>query len=158
MSAMALATVLISGRDWVVPASGLVVAAGALLWWSYRRAPFAGRLGALCFGLKLLGILALAFCLLEPLWTGQRARPGANFFAILADNSQGMQIKDRNESRSRGELLRAALTSPQASWQASLEENFQVRRYLFDSRVQAAKDFAELVFDGRSSAIGTALK
>ena len=62
------------------------------------------------------------------------------------------------KSRSRGDLLQAALTSPQASWQASLEENFQVRRYVFDSRVQATKDFTELAFDGRSSAIGAALK
>jgi len=25
----------------------------------------------------------------------ERARPGANYFAVLADNSQGMKIKDR---------------------------------------------------------------
>src|SRR5688572_16376702 len=132
MSAMALATVLISGRDWVVPASGLVVAAGALLWWSYRRAPFAGRLGALCFGLKLLGIVALAACLVEPLWTGQRARPGANFFAILADNSQSMQIKDRGEKLTRGEKVREVLGTSKGGWQMQMENDFQVRRYVYD--------------------------
>ncbi|HKQ38558.1 MAG TPA: hypothetical protein VJ063_10810, partial [Verrucomicrobiae bacterium] len=108
---MALATVLISGRDWMLPAAGFVVVAGALLWWSYRRSPVTGPVGIICFGLKLLGVLALAACLVEPLWTGQRARPGANFFAILADNSQSMQIKDRGEKISRGDKVREALGS-----------------------------------------------
>ena len=85
---MALATVLISGREWLVPAAAFVVFVGALLWWSYRRAPITGPVGAICFGLKLLGVLALAACLIEPLWSGQRARPGANLLAILADNTQ----------------------------------------------------------------------
>ena len=54
-----------------------------------------------CFALKVVGLAALALCLLEPLWLGQRARPGGNLFAVLADNSQGMGIKDQGASRSR---------------------------------------------------------
>jgi len=102
MMPMALATVVISGREWLLPAMGFVAVAGVLLLWSYRRAPVRGPIGGICFALKLLGVLALAGCLIEPLWTGQRARPGANFFAILADNSQSMQIKDRAEKLTRG--------------------------------------------------------
>src|SRR5689334_15167870 len=106
---MALATVLISGREWLIPAVGFVVFAGVLLWWGYRRAPIAGPLGAICLGLKLVGVLALAACLVEPLWSGQRARPGSNFLAVLADNSQSMQIKDHGEKLARGERLRDVL-------------------------------------------------
>ncbi len=154
---MFLATLFISGRDWLLPAAAALGGALLLLFWGYRRAPATGVVRAACFGLKLVGILALAACLLEPLWSGQRARPGANFFAIVADNSQGMTIKDRGQSRSRGELLRATLIRSDG-WQNQLDENFQVRRYVFDSRLQSTKDFSELLFDGRASSIGAALR
>src|SRR6185369_13722046 len=104
------------------------------------------------------GLIALAVCLLEPLWSGQRARPGANQFAIVADNSMGMQIHDRDNPQSRGEFLRGLLTTEKSVWQAKLEENFQVRRYLFDSRLQPTETFSELVLDGRSSAIFATLR
>jgi uncharacterized membrane protein len=138
----------------------LAVGAAALailfLIWSYRAAP-PGLPRYLCPFLKLLGVAALAACLLEPLWSGQRARPGANLFAIIADNSQGLQIKDRGATQTRGEFLRGLLNPQSASWQGTLEENFELRRYFFDARLQATKDFAELAFDGRASAIGSAL-
>jgi uncharacterized membrane protein len=155
---MLLATLLLSGRGWLLPAALVLAAAGLLVLWAYVRAPADRGVRAACALLKLLGVAALAACLLEPLWTGQRARPGANYFAILADNSQGLQLKDRGEPRSRGEMLRGLLTDDPAGWQARLEENFQVRRYLFDARLQAAKDFNELAFDGRATALGAALR
>jgi uncharacterized membrane protein len=75
-----------------------------------------------------------------------------------ADNSQGLQIHDRNEAQSRGDILRAALTAPEASWSRKLEGDFRVRRYLFDTRLHPAKDFSELNFSGRASAVGTAVR
>ena len=152
------ATVFISGREWLLPAIGFLVAALGILVWSYRRAGASAGVRAACLILKLVGLIALAACLLEPLWSGQRAKPGANFFVLLADNSQGMQIKDKDQVRSRGEFLRHTLTANDTAWQGKLEENFQVRRYLFDSRVQSTKDFGELLFDGRASAIGAAVR
>src|SRR5690349_7044498 len=128
LNPMALATVLISGREWVLPAAAFVLLAGVLLWWSYRRAPVPGGVGAICFALKLVGVLALAACLIEPLWTGQRARPGANFLVLLADNSQSMQIKDRGEKLTRGDKVREVLGANKGSWQMQLESDFQVRR------------------------------
>ena len=158
MKAMALATVLISGREWLVPAIGVLVVVGGLLWWSYRKAPVAGPLGRVCFGLKFLGVLALAACLIEPLWTGERARPGANFVAILADNSQSMQIKDRGEKLTRGEKAREALGAAKSGWQMQLESDFQVRRYVFDSSLQASTDWNDLSFSGRGSGLASALR
>ncbi|MEY2410328.1 MAG: hypothetical protein QOF48_2998 [Verrucomicrobiota bacterium] len=156
---MLLGAVFISGQQWLVPAAAFLAVAGGLLWWSYRFAPASPGLRAACVGLKLIGLLALAACLLEPLWTRQRVKPGANFFVVLADNSQGLQIKDRAGTGTRGEALRALLVGPQSSpWQAKLDENFQVRRYLFDTRVQSTRDFSELAFEGRSTALASALK
>src|SRR3954447_19098552 len=153
---MLLGTLVFASRNWLWLAAGLLGLAGLLLAWSYRGTP-RGPVRWLCVALKLLGLTALALCLLEPLWSGQRARPGANLFALVADNSQGLQIKDRGESRSRGEILRDMLAVKPAGWLGAIEENFEPRRYFFDARLQATKDFGELAFDGRSSAIGSAL-
>jgi uncharacterized membrane protein len=126
--------------------------------WSSRRSVAEGWVSAVCGLLKLAGVTALAACLLEPLWVSQRARPGANVFAIVADNSQSLQIKDDGAGKSRGELMREQLIADPQGWQAPLEQNFQVRRYTFDSRLQSARDFTELNFEGRSSALIGALR
>ena len=98
---MFVATLVISGRDWLWPAAIFLALALLALGWTYRHAPAGGAIRGVCVFLKLLGLLVLAACLVDPLWSGQRARPGANIFVVIADNSQGMQIKDRGETRSR---------------------------------------------------------
>ena len=129
-----------------------------VLAWSYRSTPGSPGLRALCLGLKVVGIAALLACLLEPLWTSQRARPGANLFAVLADNSQGLQIKDRGAAQTRGEGLRALLDPATSLWQTKLAETFELRRYLFDARLQSSEDFHELAFDGRATALAASLQ
>src|SRR2546430_455256 len=151
------ASIIFSGSNWPWVAAAVFGLAVLLAAWSYRIAP-RGWVRWICAALKLVGVSALAFCLLEPLWSGQRVRPGANVFAVLADNSQGLQIKDHGAIQTRGEILRSLLDPQENKWQASLDENFEVRRYLFDSRLQASKDFSELAFDGRATALGTSLR
>jgi uncharacterized membrane protein len=150
--------IVLAEKAWLIPLLFLVLAlAGALVWAGRRGAAGPGvRLG--CGLLKLAGVLALALCLLEPLRVSQRARPGANLFALIADNSQSMQVKDAGQSQSRGEILRSQLTNDAAGWQSALAENFQLRRYAFDSQLQDARDFGELKFDGRASALESALR
>ncbi|MBL9202544.1 MAG: hypothetical protein JNL39_18680 [Opitutaceae bacterium] len=146
-----------SATHWLVPVLVFAGVAVLVLFWSYRAA-VGHPLRWVCLGLKALGLAALALCLLEPLWLGQRARPGANLFAVVADNSQGLQVRDRGETESRGAGLRRLLDASVSPWQSSLAATFDVRRYQFDARLQATKDFSELNFEGRSSAIGAALK
>jgi uncharacterized membrane protein len=43
-------------------------------------------------------------------------------------------------------------------WLGALEETFEVRRYLFDRRLETTKDFSELAFEGRATALGAALR
>jgi uncharacterized membrane protein len=152
-----LASLIFSGRDWLMPVLVLASLGLAALGWGYARAAADRGLRTACALLKGLGFAALALCLLEPLWTGQRVKPGANLLAVVADNSQGMQIHDRGNAQSRGEFLRDALAGKGADWLAKLRENFEVRGYVFDSRLQPSTDFTELNFDGRASAIGSAL-
>jgi uncharacterized membrane protein len=131
----------------------VLAAALALLAWGYRRQIRSGkRLWGAAF-LKLLAFIALAACLVEPLWTGTRAKPGANLLLLVADNSAGMTIRDPGTASSRGELLRVELTKDPSPWQIRIEQDFDVRRYLFDSRLRAVADFHELKFDGRSSTL-----
>ncbi len=158
MRGLSLATIVISGREWVLPAAAFLVVAILLLAWTYLRARADRKLRTACAFLKLLGLAALLACLLDPLWSSQRARPGANFLAILADNSQGMNIKDLGETGTRGAALTNLLAPQAGNWQDKLESTFQLRRYIFDARLQSSKEFSELQFDGRASAIGAALR
>ncbi len=152
------ATIVFSVGHWLAPALGaLVVLAGALVW-AGRRSLTERRVRIGCALLKLAGIGTLVVCLLEPLWVGQRARPGANIFAIVADSSQSLQIKDSGQTESRGERLREVLDEEKSGWQPALEQNFQVRRYTFDTQLQNVRNFAGLDFAGRASALGAALK
>ena len=154
---MFFAALIFSAWNWLWLAAGAVGASLLLLLWSYRSTS-ATPLRWLCALLKLVGVVALALCLLEPLWSKQRARPGSNLLAIVADNSQGMQVKDRGESVTRAEKVQGLLDPRKADWLETVEENFEVRRYFFDARLQGTKDFGELLFDGRASALGATLK
>ena len=154
---MLIATLIISGRSYLWLAAAPLFGAILLLIWSYSSAP-AGFARWACPILKTIGVAALGLCLLEPLWSGQRVKPGANLFAVVADNSQGLQIHDNGAARNRGEALRELLTARRGDWQESLDDNFEVRRYFFDARLQPTKDFGELDFNGRSSRIGSALR
>ena len=152
------AAIVLSGHGWLVPCLiGLAALAGLLIWGARSHAT-ERWVAILCGSLKLGGAGALALCLLEPLWVSQRARPGANVFALIADNSQSLQVKDAGQSRSRGERLRQQLAADPQGWQTALERTFQVRRYTFDSRLQSTRDFSGLNFDGRASALGRALR
>lgn len=152
------AALTLSSSQWLWPLVAVCVMAAALLLWSYLPARQAGPVRWWCFALKLLGFAALAACLLEPLWLTPHARQGANFFAVVADNSQGLQVKDAGETRTRGEVLAGLIDNRAPGWQTALADTFEVRRYLFDSRLQATADFHELDFKGRSSGLLGALK
>lgn len=145
---------IFAGWQWLWLAVAAVGITAILVLWSYRS----GRRGATVWlgaGLKVLGVAALAACFLEPLWSGQRARPGANLFAVVVDNSRSLQITDHGNNRSRAEVVRTLLNPQQGKWQATLENSFELRRYFLDSRLQSTKDFSELTFDGRASALNS---
>ncbi|MGC3960075.1 MAG: glutamine amidotransferase [Verrucomicrobiota bacterium] len=154
---MMFAALTFSGRDWLWPTAVFFGVVVFVLLWSYRAGP-AGAVRWVCAVLKLLAIAALALCLLEPLWTRQRSKPGANLFVIIADNSAGLQIKDQGETKSRGEQLQTLLNPEAANWQEVLADNFELRRFTFDSRLNTTRDFSGLDFSGRASGIGAALR
>jgi hypothetical protein len=154
---LSLAVLTFPGLNWLWPVGGFLAASILVLVWSYRAAP-RGPLRWGCLALKAAALAALALCLLEPLWFGEHARPGANLFAVLADNSQSLQIKDAGDAQTRGQGLRRLLDPAQATWLDTLAGTFELRRYIFDTRLQATADFHELAFDGRATALAGALR
>ena len=155
-----LGSIIIPASGWVWLAVPLLAATFVLLIWSYRRSPEIGAVHRIAGFLRLLGVLVLLLCLMEPLWIGRRATSGANLFVVVADNSSSMNVRDQGMTQSRGEILRAALGVGQGgdNWLGTLADNFQVRQYIFDSQLRRTADFSELVFDGKASTIGATLQ
>ena len=146
---MILAEVTLGARHWLGGAVLLVVAALAVVVWSYRRGGLRSWVRGVAAVLKGIGIVALAVCLVEPLFTGTRPRPGSNLFLVVADNSRSLQLSDSGNRQSRGQAMKEGLAE-ESSWLTRLSQDFDVRRYVFDTNVRPAKTFAELTLDGES--------
>jgi uncharacterized membrane protein len=145
-----------AGWGWLALAAAVLLL--ALAWAALR--PRAASFTTLAVGLVLrgVGIGLLLFCLLDPQWVAPQVKPGANFFAVLADNSESLQIADAGAATTRGQQVRAALTGGGARWLAALADEFQVRPYVFDRDLRRVRDFTELDFAGASTALGAALR
>jgi uncharacterized membrane protein len=156
---MLLAELQLSAANAIWPLLAAFVVLVGFVIWAYGRSGTSTGTRFACTTLKVLGIAALVLCLLEPLWSKQRARPGANYFLVLADNSQGLKIHDRGQAQSRGEQMKKWLAEDgDGKWQQALAETFQLRRYSFDARLQPVSTYEELDFNGSATALHTALK
>ena len=165
------ATFILKNQSFLAQSDGFAALAAA---------PEISAVQRIAFCLRLLGVLVLILCLMEPLWIGRRATSGANLFVVVADNSSSMNVRDQGMTQSRGEILRAALASAPVAeatpatgagvnrgftavgrggdnWLGTLADSFQVRQYVFDSQLRRTTDFSELVFDGKASAISETL-
>ena len=125
---------------------------------TYLRFPQRGgwKLGAAA--LKVLGILLLLFCALEPLLARKQPKKGANIFLVVGDNSESLQIKNAEEDASRGETMRDdLLKAEEDGWLKNLNEEYKVHRFLFGERLQRVTNFEALNFKDRSSSLYGAL-
>ncbi len=149
---MTMPTLVWGEPRWIVGALTLMGVAAASLLWSYARARARPSIKALGATLKGLGFAALAVALVEPLLTGSRPRRGANAFAVVADNSQSLQVRDEGATTTRGDWIRDRLAR-ESPWSTRLGQDFDVRRYAFDSHLRAVGEFDGLTFDGPSSSM-----
>ncbi len=152
---MMLADVIFAGRAWWPLAIGLLVAAGYALWSAYRAAPTVSPARWVALALKAAAMLALVACLVEPLVSGTRPRPGSNLFLVVADNSRSLQLAGE-AGRTRGQQLAAQLSDGQ-DWSTRLEQDFEVRKYTFDTTLHPVSSFKDVAFDGEASAIASSL-
>lgn len=153
---MILAEITLGARNWLGGAIALILLGVVVLVWSYRRGGSGSHWRMLAATLKCVGIVALAACLVEPLFTGTRPRPGSNLFLVVADNSRSLQLTDAESGQTRGQVMQGQLKAD-APWLARLGQDFDVRRYVFDTHLRPAKDFAELTLDGESSTLKNSL-
>ena len=136
--------------NWVPVAAALAVVLLLLLAAGYWRVGAATRgVRWLAGSLKMLGVLILALCLLEPLFSGTRAKPGANQFVLLADNSQSMTLHDRGAPQTRADQLKA-MVGKTSSWLTQLGRDFDVRSYAFDAQLKPVGALDDLPFETRS--------
>ena len=153
----ALASIIFAAGNWrwVVLALAVVLVPLAVV--ATRPARTRKLTLAVALGLRLLGIGLLLLCLLDPQRTFSEAKPGANFLAVMADNSQSLTIKDAGATQTRGEQVRDALTGMDSHWLASLSAQYQLRPYIFDNDLRRVRDFSELDFTGERTSLGAAL-
>ena len=154
---MLLGAVFFAGREWLAPVGAALLVAAGFIAWSYARSSASVPLKLTCAALKSLGVAALLACLLEPMWSRERAKPGANVFAVIADNSRSLTLQDEGAQKTRAVELRESVAGERSEWRKSLAENFEVRNYLADSRLRPTESFGELNFEGRTSGLGEAL-
>jgi len=126
---------------WIAPAAVLAGVSLLLIGWSYHRSPGPRwvRLGAAAA--KATAVVLLALILIEPMRSDVRPVPGANLFVVLADNSQSLQVRDRDEEATRAEALKELLAHD-TDWQVRLGQDFDVRRFTFASVVRPVTDFS----------------
>lgn len=152
-----LYSIFFSAENWKWATLALVVACLVLASWSYwsGRGSVAVRLAAA--GFKTTAFAALALCLMEPAQRTERPLPGANTLAILLDNSRSMQLRPSGSTTSRADQLRSLLDS-NSPWQTRLEQDFAVKRYLFDQRMQAVQQLSQADFQGSYSMLAGCLE
>src|SRR5262245_17231993 len=149
-------TLVWGASQWLAVAAPIVIALLLLLAWGYWRAPADPWVRWLAPLIKVIGILILAICLLEPLFSGTRAKPGANLFVVLTDNSQSMTLHDRDAPQTRADEFKA-LVPKESKWLARIGTDFDLRKYAFDTQLRAVENLDALPFDGGASNLGAAL-
>ena len=143
--------------QWMVPASWIFGVLALVVLWGYTRPYAASSVRLLAAIHKLAAILLLAFCLLDPMRSGTRPRPQANILPILVDNSRSMQLKTDIEDESR-RMQVARMVDEDADWRRRLAQSFDVRSYLFDSRLESVDDLSAFEADGYASSLGGSLQ
>jgi uncharacterized membrane protein len=143
--------------EWLPAVILLGGAALIVIVYSLRHIPRNQPIRIITTTLKTVALSLLLLCLLEPLYSGLRPRPGANLFLVMADNSQSMLVSDHRQQQNRAEQL-APLLSPDAAWQVRLNQDFDVRYYQFDSRLEAVENLLGMDHEGLHSNMHQALR
>ena len=154
---MIVAEITLGGRQFLIPALLLAGMALGVLFWSYARSPRRNGTQLVALLLKMSGIIALTLCLLEPLYTGTRPRPGSNLVLVVADDSRSLQVVDPASGQPRAESMSEPLQD-EAPWLVRLGQDFDLRRYTIDETLHPVKTFHELRQQGQASQLVEGLR
>lgn len=139
---------------WVLIA-GVVLLIASIL--SYRGSRMPLRYRVIALGMRAVGIGLLLACLLEPMGSIEKAKPQANAFALLVDNSQSVRETWKSIGQSKGyddplDWVQGRLMD-EADWMRTLGEEFRLRRYLFDYSLHAIDSFEGIQQTGSESVL-----
>lgn len=158
LAAATVATLVWGSRAWLMPALIVTAIGMAAIWWGYSRTsgPRSVRLAAAT--LKAIALSLLAAVLLDPLWASQRARPGENVVLLLVDTSQSMQVHSHDRGPSPAQMFAKRLGDDRQPWLVRLRQDFDVRSYTFDRRLEPCNDLDAIAFDGSASRLHAAIE
>lgn len=150
-------TYVLGQPQYLIPVIVCGILFSILLVRSYLKQNQAGGwVRGLCIGLKLVGFSILAYCLLEPLIRGTRPTPGENVFVLLADRSESLNIKNKDDQLTRGEKL-LELLKEESTWQTRLAQEFDVRKYWIGTKLESVDLFDQTQFSDMESRLKSAL-
>ena len=159
MSILSPASLVIGDRSWIFPAVAIGIGGLAWILWQNRQRLSAGSWGPF---LRSIAWLLLACCLLNPLWSGQRPRSGANVLAVVADLSRSHLVSPSAGLPSRADDYQRVLKEGEATapvgWLNRLGQDFELRRYTVADRLLQVDRLDSVTFDGTASSLNTALK
>ena len=106
--------------------------------------------------LRTVALLILLFCLLQPSLVVSVAVPQENFVGILIDDSQSMQIADR-DSLPRSEFVAQAFGVEGSELLDALAESFKLRFFSFSDVLERVDAVEPLGYAGHQTYLGMAL-
>ncbi|MCU0710954.1 MAG: hypothetical protein MUC43_02765 [Pirellula sp.] len=140
--------------SWVV-AIGIMLTVLSIL--SYRGSRMSIGMRVTSLAMRLLGIGLLLLCLLEPMGVEERAKPQANAFAVVVDNSQSVKeiwdVRGSDSTSDRSEEWYRKLLQDETTWARRLAEDFRLRRYVFSSGLDPIDSFEGITMNGVDSSL-----
>ncbi|MEX0718755.1 MAG: glutamine amidotransferase [Planctomycetaceae bacterium] len=147
---------------WLAVTAGLLLLCALVLGRAYRRKRAADEAAhpappRSALALKAIVFAFLVLCLLDPLWSGMRATPGANRLVFLVDDSRSMTIADEANGDTRGDVAARLLDHQRSPWLVELDRQFDVRTDAFGSRPRSLDGGDSLAFAEDQSNLAKAL-
>jgi uncharacterized membrane protein len=106
---------------------------------------------------RTLVLLILLLCLMQPALVVSTAVPQENFVGILIDDSQSMQIADRDELP-RSEFVSQAFGAEGSELLEALSEDFNLRFFRFSDVLERVDGVESLTYAGHQTYLATALE
>ena len=134
-------------------------AAPAILRYRAVRAKSSAFDRAFLATLRILALIVLFFCMMQPSLVVSTAVPQENFVGILIDNSRSMRVTDYGGegTEQRSAFVRDALGDPDSDLVSALSERFKLRYFGFSSTPERLTSLDSLLFNGEQTQIGPAL-
>ncbi len=126
----------------------------ALYWRTTRSLDWRWKTGLIT--VRVIVVLLLFLILLRPTIRTEQVEPQETYLAVLIDDSQSMSIADAGGGRSRQQVVRDTLLG-QSGELAQLAEQYELRRFRFDTDVSRLLDNEALAAGGSGSDLGQAL-